>query len=81
MDIVFPLKCEYNSLWFLKNNRGEWVSVEEENKEQQYSARENRGRDGSFLKESHPWLAQLAAAESDAVDEVIVYTLDEIRFA
>jgi len=55
--------------------------VEEEKKEQQYSARENKGRDGSFLKESHPWLAQLTAAENDDVDEVIIYTLDEIRFA
>lgn len=29
---------------------------------------------------SHPWLAE-AAAEEDDVDEVIRYTLDEIRFA
>ena len=48
--------------------------------ELQYSVRENKGRDGSFLRESHPWLSQLAAAEED-VDEVIIYTLDEIRFA
>ena len=29
---------------------------------------------------SHPWLAEPADAEED-VDEVIRYTLDEIRFA
>ena len=39
--------------------------------EQQYSAWE----------ESHPWLAELTQAEDDDVDEVIRYTLDEIRFA
>ena len=55
--------------------------MEEGNKELQYSVREKASRDGSILKESHPWLAQLAAAEEDGVDEVIVYTLDEIRFA
>ena len=50
--------------------------------ELEYSARENGGRDGSFLKENHPWLARLSAAEEeDDVDEVIIYTLDEIRFA
>ena len=30
---------------------------------------------------SHPWLAEPAAEEEDDVDEVIRYTLDEIRFA
>ena len=30
---------------------------------------------------SHPWLAEAAAAEDEDVDEVIRYTLDEIRFA
>ena len=50
--------------------------------ELEYSVREKGGRDGSFLKESHPWRAQLSAAEeNDDVDEVIIYTLDEIRFA
>ena len=29
---------------------------------------------------SHPWLSELPAEEDD-VDEVIRYTLDEIRFA
>ena len=53
--------------------------MKEEKTELEYSVRENSGRDGSILKESHPWLAQLAAAEKDEVDEVIVYTLDEIR--
>jgi len=31
--------------------------------------------------DSHPWLAEITAAEEDDVDEVIRYTLDEIRFA
>ena len=32
--------------------------------------------------ESHPWLTQGTATEDDdSVDEVIRYTLDEIRFA
>jgi len=30
---------------------------------------------------SHPWLAEASAVEDDDVDEVIRYTLDEIRFA
>ena len=30
---------------------------------------------------SHPWLAEAPSAEEDDVDEVIRYTLDEIRFA
>ena len=30
---------------------------------------------------SHPWLAEPAGTEEDDVDEVIRYTLDEIRFA
>ena len=30
---------------------------------------------------SHPWLADPPAEEEDDVDEVIRYTLDEIRFA
>ena len=33
-------------------------------------------------EESHPWLSKLTARdEEDYVDEVIRYTLDEIRFA
>lgn len=31
--------------------------------------------------ESHPWLAITAEAEDDSVEEVIRYTLDEIRYA
>ena len=50
--------------------------MEEENLKQQYSMRENAG-----WNDSHPWLAEPAAAEGDDVDEVIRYTLDEIRFA
>ena len=30
---------------------------------------------------SHPWLADPPAEDEDDVDEVIRYTLDEIRFA
>ena len=50
--------------------------MEEENLKQQYSMRENTG-----WNESHPWLVQTSAAEEDDVDEVIRYTLDEIRFS
>ena len=35
----------------------------------------------SVWEVSHPWLVQAVAAEDDDVDEVIRYTLDEIRFA
>lgn len=36
----------------------------------------------STWAEEHPWLAQLTVAENnDSVDEVIRYTLDELRFA
>ena len=55
----------------LENNRGEGTLVEEMTLEEQVSAWEI----------SHPWLAGAAAAEEDDVDEVIRYTLDEIRYA
>ena len=33
-------------------------------------------------EESHPWLSQMTAQEEDdSIDEVIRYTLDELRFA
>ena len=33
-------------------------------------------------EDSHPWLAKLLSQdEDDSVDEVIRYTLDELRFA
>ncbi len=48
----------------------------EEEKKEQYSVREKSG-----WNESHPWLAELTQVEDDDVDEVIRYTLDEIRFA
>ncbi len=33
-------------------------------------------------EESHPWLSQLSVQDTDdSVDEVIRYTLDELRFA
>ena len=51
--------------------------MEEENLKQQYSMRESN----TGWNESHPWLAGSVAAEDDDVDEVIRYTLDEIRFA
>ena len=31
--------------------------------------------------EFHPWLVQTAEPEDDSVEEVIRYTLDEIRFS
>ena len=48
----------------------------EEEKKEQYSVREKSG-----WNESHPWLAERPDAEEDDLDEVIRYTLDEIRFA
>ena len=32
-------------------------------------------------EDSHPWLSRMTAAEEDSIDEVIRYTLDELRFA
>ena len=47
------------------------ITVNEETKETQVS-----------WEESHPWLSVLTKQdEDDSVDEVICYTLDELRFA
>ena len=35
----------------------------------------------SAWETTHPWLAENAAEDGDDLDEVIRYTLDEIRFA
>lgn len=36
----------------------------------------------STWAEEHPWLSQLTSADDeDSVDELIRYTLDELRFA
>ena len=35
---------------------------------------------GRTFAEFHPWLVQTTAPEDDTVEEVIRYTLDEIRF-
>lgn len=32
-------------------------------------------------EESHPWIAQISTQEKDSIDEVLRYTLDEIRLA
>ena len=45
--------------------------MEEETLEQQFSV----------WQESHPWLAETSSGGEEDVDEVIRYTLDEIRFA
>ena len=34
-----------------------------------------------MFAESHPWLVPAAEQEDDSVEEVIRYTLDEIRYA
>ena len=81
MYIAFLEAGEYNPLWFLKNRRGDGESVEEEKKELPLFARDNSEKTGWSLRESHPWLVQGTAAEEDDVDEVLRYTLDEIRFA
>ncbi|MBQ3705167.1 MAG: hypothetical protein II888_01825 [Clostridia bacterium] len=59
------------SVAVLKNLRGK-RAMNEETKETQVS-----------WEESHPWLSNLTAAkdEDDSLDEVIRYTLDEMRIA
>ncbi len=43
---------------------------------------ENKEAQEPSWQEAHPWLSQLTSAEDDdSVDEVIRYTLDELRFA
>ena len=43
---------------------------------------ETRESQAPLFEESHPWIALTAEAEEeDSVDEVIRYTLDELRFA
>ena len=93
INIVFLNETAYNPLWITEiyaaerreavnqnsiiitrqngeKNKGEWGFMEEAALEEQISAWEI----------SHPWLSELPAEEDD-VDEVIRYTLDEIRFA
>lgn len=43
---------------------------------------ETRETQAPLFEESHPWISLMAEAEEeDSVDEVIRYTLDELRFA
>ncbi len=44
---------------------------------------ETKETQDSSWQEAHPWLSQMTSAENqdDSVDEVIRYTLDELRFA
>ena len=43
---------------------------------------ENREAQAPLFEESHPWLTLMAQSDTeDSVDEVIRYTLDELRFA
>ena len=43
---------------------------------------DNRETQAPLFEESHPWTTLAAnAEEDDSVDEVIRYTLDEVRFA
>lgn len=43
---------------------------------------ETRETQAPLFKESHPWITLMAdTEEEDSVDEVIRYTLDELRFA
>ena len=43
---------------------------------------ETKDTQASLFEESHPWITLMANAEGeDSVDEVIRFTLDELRFA
>ena len=43
---------------------------------------DNRETQAPLFEESHPWITLAADSEDeDSVDEVIRYTLDELRFA
>ena len=71
VDIAFCLSNCYNTLWFSMTMRGERL-MSEDSKETQAPSR----------NKSHPWLSQLTESEEDdSVDEVIRYTLDELRLA
>lgn len=51
--------------------------MDQENRNQ-----ENREPQAPLLGDSHPWITLKPEAEElDTVDEVIRYTLDELRFA
>ena len=62
----------YNLLWFLTHTEGVIRPMNEQSMETQLSSWE----------EAHPWLSRRAETEEeDSVDEVIRYTLDEIRLS
>ena len=42
---------------------------------------ETREAQEPLFEESHPWITLKTDPEEDSVDEVIRYTLDELRFA
>ena len=43
---------------------------------------ETRETQAPLFEESHPWIALMSdGEEEDSLDEVIRYTLDELRFA
>ena len=68
-----PMKQEYqrSGISFYQQPVGVTGPMSEETKETQES-----------WEESHPWLSALTKQdEDDSVDEVIRYTLDELRFA
>ena len=70
MDIVFYFFLSYNLLRLGSIQRGD-CSMNEETKETQ-----------ELWEETHPWLSELTQPEEeDSLDEVIRYTLDELRFA
>lgn len=74
MYIVFPGKVGYNDLRYGKV-KGVGIRMEQEGQETP------RMREPSW-GEDHPWLAFTAGSgEEDTVEEVIRYTLDELRLA
>ena len=72
--IVFPGKVGYNVLRYGKV-KGVGIRMEQEGQETL------KTREPSWT-EDHPWLAFTAGGgEEDTVEEVIRYTLDELRLA
>lgn len=74
MDIVFPGKVGYNGLRYGKV-KGVGIRMEQEGQGTLEM------REPSWA-EDHPWLALTAEnGEEDPMEEVIRYTLDELRLA
>ncbi len=70
MYIVFFAPGVYNRMWFLTNTKGVEGRMNGEAAETQVS-----------WEYDHPWLSEVTMQEDDdSLDDVIRYTLDELRF-